>query len=179
MVGIPGSGKSYIAEKKNEELGIPILSSDKLREELTGDAGNVEEILHEKIFEELSDRAEKYTEAQKSFIWDATGTNPEFRREEVERFKRNGAKVICLLMITPKEVCLDRNENRDRIVPIKVVEKMDNELAESGIDTELDLFDEVRVINKDGQETKVYDREINKKTIIGREMEIVPEFKLK
>lgn len=180
MVGISGSGKSYVAEKKSVELGIPIFSSDKLREELTGDAGN-QEIPNEKIFKELSDRAEKSVDEEKSFIWDSVNIAPEFRRNYVERFKRKGARVVCLLMITPKEICLDRNKKRDRAVPVDVIEKMDNELIKNGIDTELDLFDEVRMIDEEGQEVKVYDREINEneKTMINREAEIIPKFKIK
>jgi adenylate kinase family enzyme len=34
MIGIPGSGKSTVAEKMSKEKGIPILESDKKRAEL-------------------------------------------------------------------------------------------------------------------------------------------------
>jgi len=178
MVGVPGSGKSFVAEKKSEEFGIPVISSDNLREELTGDAGN-QEISNEKIFKELGDRAEENIKEEKSFIWDATGINPEFRREDIETFKENGAKIICLLMTTPKDVCLKRNIDRKRVVPSEVIERMDDELINNEIDTELDLFDEIRIIDEEGREIKVYDREIDAETIVNREVKIFPKLKLK
>lgn len=178
MVGVPGSGKSFVAEKKSEEFGIPILSSDNLREELTGDAGN-QEIPNEKIFKELSDRAEKKVEEDESFIWDSVNIDSKYRREYIEQFKKNGARVVCLLMTTPKDVCSERNESRERVVPTNVMEEMDSELTKNEIDTELDLFDEIRIIDEEGRETKVYDREIDAETIVNREVKIFPKLKLK
>lgn len=178
MVGVPGSGKSFVAEKKSEEFGIPILSSDNLREELTGDAGN-QEIPNEKIFKELGDRAEKSVEKKESFIWDSVNIDSEYRREYIKQFKKNGAKVICLLMTTPKNICIERNKDRARVVPTDVVEEMDSKLTKNEIDTKLDLFDEIKTIDEKGQEIKVYDRGIDEEMIVDRETRIFPKIKLK
>jgi len=110
-----------LPRKKSEELGIPILSSDNLRK-----ARNVEEVSNEDIFKELGNRAEEKIEEEKSFIWDSVNVNPKFRRQYIEQFRRNGAKIICLLMVTPKEICKKRNEERDRVVPDDAIEGMDN-----------------------------------------------------
>lgn len=182
MIGIPGSGKTHVAEKKSKELGVPVLSSDRLRQELTGNAGDVETYSHEEIFKRLRAEADARIENEEGFIWDATGIDARFRREEIERFKKKGARVVGLVMVTPKEICKERNINRERIVPEDIIEKMDEQSRsiEHAINTEYDLFDEVRIIDEKGKEVRVYDRELKEgEGTISREVEIIPEFKMK
>lgn len=59
LVGVPGSGKSTWAKNLKKKQDINILSSDNLREELTGDAGDVSTYSHQEIFNILKDRAVK------------------------------------------------------------------------------------------------------------------------
>lgn len=182
MIGIPGSGKSHAAQMKAAELGIPVLSSDKMRKELTGDAGDVETHTHKEIFERLRSEADARIEEEKGFVWDATGIDAKFRWEDIGRFRRKGARVIGLLMVTPKEICLERNRVRERTVPEDVIENMDEQSrsAEHAINTELDLFDEVSLIDESGDEVKVYEREAGRgEGTISREAKIIPGFKMK
>lgn len=182
MIGLPGSGKSRVAENKSKELDIPVLSSDNMRKKMSGNEGDVETCSHQEIFKKLREEANERIEGERGFVWDATGINARFRREDIDMFKKKGAKIIALVMTTPREVCLERNKKRDRNVPEEIIEEMDREskLMENIINTELDLFDEVRFIDKDGEETDVYERESKKgEGTISREAEIIPELKIK
>lgn len=180
MIGIPGSGKSYVAEEKSKEFGIPVLSSDRLRQELTGNAGDVKTYSHQEIFKRLRAEADMRIENEEGFIWDATGIDARFRREDIERFKKKGARIVGLVMITPKEICKERNNNRERTVPEDIIERMNEQSmsAEHTINTDYDLFDEVRIIDEKNNEISVYNRELKEgEGTINREVEIIPEFK--
>ncbi|MCK5491162.1 MAG: ATP-binding protein [Candidatus Pacebacteria bacterium] len=161
MIGVPGSGKSYVAEQKAKKYKISVLNSDNIRKELTGDAGDVNTFSHQEIFERVRSRAKEKIEAEEGFIWDATGINSKFRREEIAGFKERGAKVVAILMTTPIEICLERNRERERVVPKEVIERMDAELKsdEHKIDTDLDFFDEIRGIDENGKESLIFERD--------------------
>lgn len=63
--------------------------------------------------------------------------------------RKKGAKIIGLVMVTPKKICKERNRNRERTVPDEVIENMDEQSRsiKHTINTELGLFDEVRIID--------------------------------
>ncbi len=159
MIGIPASGKSTYAEKLRGEKKIPSLSSDAIRKELTGNEADVDTVAHEEIFRELQKRAFQLVRAGKDFIWDATGIDPKYRRVDLEVFKKHGAIIEGVLFVTPKEVALERNLKRQRTVPLEIIESMYDFIVKDPIDTELDAFDRISIVGKNGEVMSVYDRE--------------------
>lgn len=79
LVGLSGSGKSTIATQiANENPNTVIVSSDAIREELTG---NYEDQEHnEEVFKIFHDRIRKNLENKKNVIADATNLTMKSRR---------------------------------------------------------------------------------------------------
>lgn len=121
MVGIPGSGKSTIAEKLTGKL----ISTDAIREELYGDAavqGN-----GAKVFAIAYDRARQILANGEDVIFDATNTSKKARKAVMK--ETPDAEHIAIFVNTPYEECVRRNQNRERVVPEFVLERMKKNLV--------------------------------------------------
>ena len=123
MVGLPGCGKSIIAEEMAKSYDCNVYSSDSIREEINGDArcqDNKDEVfalLHKRIKDDLR--------AGKSCIYDATNINWKRRQHFLSNELRNiNCKKVCILVAKPYEECLKDNGERDRVVPTDVIERM-------------------------------------------------------
>ncbi len=120
MVGIPGSGKSHLAEKiAHEENGI-IVSSDKIREELLE---NINEMRKNGIiFGEMLRRSVRALKKGCSVIYDATNIRSSERKSLLKKF--DGYYKECYYIKVSLEEALRRNSNRDKQVPEEVIVKM-------------------------------------------------------
>ena len=125
MVGLSGSGKSYVSEKIRErfskETDIVILSSDNIRAELLNDVNDqsnnnlVFSVLHKRVIENLKNNV--------SVVYDATNLNLKDRRGIMEQLKNIKCTKIAYVMCTSFEECKRQNANRDRVVPEGVIDK--------------------------------------------------------
>lgn len=158
LIGIPASGKSTYAKKLSKTEVIPSLSSDMIRKEFTGNEADVDTIPHEEIFRELQKRAFSLVKAGKDFIWDATGIDSQYRRIDLRVFKKHGALIDGVLFVIPKEIAIERNLKRQRVVPLEVVERMYEQIVDEPIDTELDAFDRVSIVGENGEVMAIYER---------------------
>ncbi|HCF37888.1 MAG TPA: hypothetical protein DER56_02260 [Thermosipho africanus] len=149
LVGIPGSGKSHIAKMFK---GYDVFSSDKIREELTGDASNQEfnkkvfEILHKNIFDSLKNR--------RSSIYDATNLSSKRRRRFIETISKLDVHKVALVVATPFEECVENNQNRERVVPDYVMDRMYKSFQ---IPIEQEGFDTVQICYNNRQGIENYD----------------------
>jgi predicted kinase len=98
----------------------------------------------------------------KDFIWDATSTDPAYRKLYINNWKRNGARIEGLMMIVSKEIASQRNLQRNKKVPQEILDRYWEDLINSAVDTERELFDEISIVDEKGQIMKVYDRELAK-----------------
>lgn len=121
LVGLPGSGKSYLA-REYQDKGYHIHSSDAIRAELYGseeDQGNpqkVFQILHKRIKEDLR----SFTNC----VYDATNISYKRRMAFLQEIKNIPCRRTCIVIATPYEVCLEQNNNRERKVPGDVIARM-------------------------------------------------------
>ena len=122
MCGIPGSGKSAMADSLAIEHGATVYSSDKLRKELFGDEND--NTKNEELFKELHRRIKSDLERGKNAIYDATNINYKKRMAFLSEIKKYDCEKICYLVATPYEVCISRNESRERSIPNHVIDKM-------------------------------------------------------
>ena len=58
-----------------------------------------------------------------SAIWDATNTTRKIRRRLIDMARHSGVEVVMIHFDMPLELVLERNRNRDRVVPEDVVVK--------------------------------------------------------
>lgn len=118
LVGLPGSGKSTISNELNGE----VFSSDALRKELWGDENTQGD--NTLLFNELHKRIEKGLKEGKNCIYDATNINAKKRIQFLNKIKNIKCEKICILVATDFNVCLQRNNLRERKVPYEVIKRM-------------------------------------------------------
>lgn len=127
IMGLAGSGKSYIADglgvSRNGVLSKPIIhSSNELREELYK---NVNDQTHNQdLFVELHKRIKNDLRNNKDVIYDATNINKKRRRAFLEELNKINCHKVCICVMTPYEVCLVQNTNRERRIPEEVIKRM-------------------------------------------------------
>lgn len=121
IAGLPGSGKSTIAKELANARNAVLHSSDDVRQELFGDANNQE--MNELVFRELNTRIMEHLNDGRNVVYDATNLNYKKRKAFLDRMKIECRKE-CVLVATPYEICLERNNGRERKVPQDVIEKM-------------------------------------------------------
>lgn len=142
VVGIPYSGKSYLAEKLAAEFDAAIHSSDELRKEMFGNVNH--QSSNNELFTQIHNNLIADLKAGKSVIYDATNISSKRRQQIVERArKRNGCRCICYYLDTPFELCLERQKTRARFVPVEVVAKMKQQIEAPSY---AEGWDDIRVI---------------------------------
>ena len=123
MQGLPGSGKSTIAKSISEEIDNTIIhSSDDLRKELFGDETNQEK--NNELFAELHKRIISDLEHGKNVIYDATNISKKNRISFLKEIKQVKCSPVNILVMTPFNVCLQRDKERDRVVGKSVIKRM-------------------------------------------------------
>jgi protein phosphatase len=126
LVGPAGSGKSTFAARNFDSDAV--LSSDALREALTGDAGD--QSLNGVVFATLHEAVERRLAARRTTVVDATNVERHARRALVSLGARSGCPVVAIVLELPLEVVLDRNARRPgRGVPVDVVVRHHRRLA--------------------------------------------------
>ncbi|WP_042478916.1 AAA family ATPase [Bacillus ndiopicus] len=140
-VGLPASGKSIFAQKLAKSENAIILSSDAIREELFGDATKQKSrIVFRVLYERLNDLVAK----GHSVIVDATNIERERRMFALRKLPSTIRKE-CYYFDTPYSICITRNQQRKRIVPLAIMEKMAKHLE---FPTEGEGFDKVHIVHE-------------------------------
>jgi predicted kinase len=111
-VGLPGSGKStYLAG-----LGVNAISSDEIRRVIADDPRD--QSMNARIFATIrylvrqritAGRPETYVDATHLTRWE--------RLPYIRLAQRHGCEIEALYFDVPAEVCIQRNQARDRVVP--------------------------------------------------------------
>jgi predicted kinase len=118
-IGLPGSGKSSWFKRHN----IAPLSSDLLRALLFDDP--TEQRFQDLIFSNLRSmlRARLIARRPMNYV-DATNLTPHERRNWIKLSNDFGYEVQAVYFDVPVEVCLERNQRRQRVVPEDVMRRM-------------------------------------------------------
>ena len=122
-IGLPGSGKSSWFKRHN----ITPLSSDLLRALLFDDP--TEQRFQDLIFSNLRSmlRARLIARRPTNYV-DATNLTPHERHGWIKLSKDHGYEVQAVFFDVPVEVCLERNQRRDRVVPEDIMRRMSAKL---------------------------------------------------
>lgn len=118
-VGLPGSGKStYLAR-----LGLNAISSDEIRRLLADDPedqGN-----NARVFAAIRYLVEQRLQIGRPVTYvDATHLRRWEREPYVDLARRYRCELEALFFDVPVEVCMERNKQRNRIVPAEAILKM-------------------------------------------------------
>lgn len=128
LVGLPGSGKSYYAERlwsaevTFTESAAVIHSSDAIRKELFGDEGSQEN--NSLVFETMHKRVKEDLRAGKTVIYDATNITRKSRRGAIALADKIRDSVEVHIVWAPIKTCIERDAQRERKVGAAVIDKM-------------------------------------------------------
>ena len=118
-VGLPGSGKStYLAR-----LGVNAISSDEIRRLIADDPHD--QTMNARIFSVIRYLVRQRIAAGRPVTYvDATHLVAWERKPYVILAQRYGCTLEALFFDVPVEICIARNQARDRVVPEEAIRKM-------------------------------------------------------
>ena len=120
LVGVPGSGKSTVAEKLLTYNTIHI-SSDAIRAELWGDENCQRD--PDRVFALMHERTLTALKNGTSVIYDATNITRKNRGSILSKIPSYVRKK-CVVVWAPIDVCIKRDKARERTVGVEVIDKM-------------------------------------------------------
>lgn len=122
MCGLPASGKSTYAIQLAAKENAIVVSTDNIRGILNGDESIQDNA--EKVFKLAHNMIFDYLNKGTNVVFDATNISYKRRIDLIKRYRKYADKIICVFMAVPYEVCLERNQKRERKVPEEVIERM-------------------------------------------------------
>ncbi len=118
-VGLPASGKStYLAQ-----LGVNAISSDEVRRMIADDPRD--QSMNARVFSTVRYLIRQRIGGGRPVTYvDATHLTPWERKPYVLLAQRYGCTLEALFFDVPVDVCIARNQARDRVVPEEAIRKM-------------------------------------------------------
>ena len=148
-IGLPGSGKSSWFKRHN----LTPLSSDLLRAILFDDP--TEQRFQDLIFSNLRSMLKARLIARRPMNYvDATNLSPHERSGWIKLAKDYGYEVQAVFFDVPLEVCLVRNERRDRKVPEDAMRRMAGKLKQPTFEEGFSKITVVKVKQKDSADSQ-------------------------
>lgn len=123
MIGVPGSGKSTIANQISNSYDIPVVSSDRVRFHLYGSEliqGDYNEVFDE-VYRQINEQIEHGI-----CIYDATNTKRKWRYNAIA--KTLPSEVVYVIVNPGLKKALYQNKNRERHCPEYVIQRMYRQL---------------------------------------------------
>lgn len=122
MCGLPGAGKdSWLAR---ERPALPVVSLDQVREEL--DIGPTDN--QGSVIQAAREQCRVHLRAQRDFAFNATNLTTLVRRSWVDLFADYNARVEIVYLEPSLATVLRQNRERERVVPVKVIQKLQAKL---------------------------------------------------
>ena len=129
LVGLPGSGKSTYLE----QMGVSGLASDAIRKLLADD--ETDQTIHVRVFQTLRYLLEQRLAIGRAVTYiDATNLTPEERAPYLAIGRAWGCDVEAVFFDVPLDVCLERNAQRQRVVPGEALAKMAAKLVPPSVE---------------------------------------------
>jgi predicted kinase len=143
-IGLPGSGKSSWFKRHN----VVPLSSDMVRSLLFDDVR--EQRFQDLVFSNLRSMLKARLIAKRPMNYvDATNLTPQERQHWIKLAKDYNYEVHAVFFDVPLEVCIDRHQRRDRVVPEDMMRRMAAKLKPPAFDEGFAKITVVRVKKKE------------------------------
>jgi predicted kinase len=146
-IGLPGSGKSSWFKRHN----VVPLSSDMVRSLLFDDVR--EQRFQDLVFSNLRSMLKARLIAKRPMNYvDATNLTPQERQHWIKLAKDYQYEVHAVFFDVPLDVCIERHQRRDRVVPEDVMRRMAAKLKAPAFEEGFAKITVVRVKKKDTAE---------------------------
>jgi predicted kinase len=143
-IGLPGSGKSSWFKRHN----VVPLSSDMVRSLLFDDVR--EQRFQDLVFSNLRSMLKARLIAKRPMNYvDATNLTPQERQHWIKLAKDYNYEVHAIFFDVPLEVCVERHQRRDRVVPEDVMRRMAAKLKAPAFEEGFAKITVVRVKKKE------------------------------
>ncbi len=143
-IGLPGSGKSSWFKRHN----VVPLSSDMVRSLLFDDVR--EQRFQDLVFSNLRSMLKARLIAKRPMNYvDATNLTPQERQHWIKLAKDYNYEVHAVFFDVPLEVCVERHQRRDRVVPEDIMRRMAAKLKAPAFDEGFAKITVVRVKKKE------------------------------
>jgi predicted kinase len=147
-IGLPGSGKSSWFKRHN----VVPLSSDMVRSLLFDDVR--EQRFQDLVFSNLRSMLKARLIAKRPMNYvDATNLTPQERQHWIKLAKDYQYEVHAIFFDVPLDVCLERHQRRDRVVPEDIMRRMAAKLKPPAFEEGFAKITVVRVKKKDPETT--------------------------
>lgn len=125
LMGIPGSGKTLLASPLSQQ----VISSDSIRKEITG--GAADQSQNRDIPGLIRERVASLLARGEDVAVDATNVKDGDRQALLVIAKSHSAKARLVILRASLHECVQRNQTRDRVVPLHVMMEMYTHFRES------------------------------------------------
>jgi predicted kinase len=122
LCGIPGSGKDTWIKKNMPN--VPSINLDDIRKEL-----NIKPTAEQGlVIQTAKERSKEFMRSRKSFIWNGTNVTRQMRGQLIDLFSSYGGRIRIVYLNTPFQTILKQNNDREAIVPERVLFKLRDKL---------------------------------------------------
>lgn len=111
MVGLPGSGKSYFADKLIKIIPATVLQSDFIRKTLLKKPAYTQRE-HNRVFKAIHALTRDLLVSNNNVLIDATNLNRKYRRPLYQMAAETGARMVVFYLDTPREIARERIKDR-------------------------------------------------------------------
>lgn len=127
MVGLPASGKSYIAKHISDyipyvDANYVIVSSDSMRKELYGDEND--QTHNNDLFTHVNNRIIDMLKSGVDVVYDATNIKKKYRDNILNLISNIDCIKYAVIVNTSLDECIYNNSHRERMIPVDVIERM-------------------------------------------------------
>lgn len=154
LIGLPGSGKSFLARQLVAECPYrQLISTDAIRAKIFGDESIQGPWIL--VWQEVQRQFQQAVRVTSEAIYDATNAERSARREALALARKTGFQRLSGVWLdVPVDICLQRNRQRSRQVPDEVIWRMNKKLC-SCPPTLADGFDELFRCSPVGLSTEI------------------------
>jgi len=147
LIGLPGSGKSYLAHNLiAQHPECQIISTDTIRAKLFGDEAAQGAWLQ--VWGEVEKQFLQAISQKQAAIYDATNAKSRHRRGAITRARELGfTEITGLWLDISLNMCIERNQQRERQIPEEVILQMHHQLQGAPPNLE-DGFDSLIVLGE-------------------------------